>query len=463
MSDTSADTGWGAVLAPTRIIGLAVLLSGVLLYAMNALLVSTVLPSAVGEIGGVAYLTWPTAAYLATSIAAATGSGLLTMRIGGRRAFALAALVFCFGALICGSAGTMAQFIFGRLVQGAGGGMISALAYVMVRNVFPESLWPRVFALLSGAWGVAVLIGPLVGGVFAGAGFWRGAFYAVAGAGLTLAVAIMRVMPPDARRSDANARFPAYRLALVAASIFAMSTAGVLRHTGVTLALIAFALAAIVLMLRTDRRARDPLLPSDAFTFASAVGLGLWIMLLLSLANDPFPIYGPLFLQRLHGFDPLSAGYLVAIEAMAWTLTAVAVTSLPARYVGWLLIGGPLTMGAGLAGISVFMADGPIWALVIAIYLAGAGIGSCWAFVSQRIMAAAKPGEEDIAAAATPTVQLFGLAFGATIAGLIANLVGYSEGLSDPATRAASFWVPIWFVLATLGAAFFGWRLMRLR
>src|ERR1700682_1404899 len=64
----------------------------------------------------------------------------------------------------------------GTLRARIGGGLLSALAYVLVRNAFPEALWPRVFGLLAGVWSVTVLIGPLIGGVFASYGHWRSAF-----------------------------------------------------------------------------------------------------------------------------------------------------------------------------------------------------------------------------------------------------------------------------------------------
>ena len=68
-------------------------------------------------------------------------------------------------------------------------------------------------------------------------------------------------------------------------------------------------------------------------------------------------------------------------------------------------------------------------------------------------MKAAKPGDSDVAASSVATVQLFGLAFGGSVAGLIANIVGYSAGLTAQATRVAAFWVPVSFVAVTLAAA----------
>jgi len=70
-------------------------------------------------------------------------------------------------------------------------------------------------------------------------------------------------------------------------------------------------------MLRIDREAMAPLLPSDAFSLRSPTGAGLWMVLLLSVAYSPLAIYVPLFLQRLHGLEPLPAGYMVAGASLA--------------------------------------------------------------------------------------------------------------------------------------------------
>ena len=209
----------------------------------------------------------------------------------------------------------------------------------------------------------------------------------------------------------------------------------------------------------TDARAPNPLLPTNAFTTNSVVGLGLWVALLLSMANDPFALFGPLFLQTIHGLTPLQAGYMVAIEAMSWTLVAVLVASLPDRYQPGLIIAGALVMTVGLLGASRFLPDGPLFMIVPVAILLGGGIGGCWAFLIQRVMSFAKPGEEDIAASAVATTQMIGIAFGAVIAGLGANMAGLAQGITLEATRNAAFWVPVIFVPATLGAGVAAYRL----
>jgi MFS family permease len=454
---------WRELLGPGRTLRLVVLLGAVLLYAMSALLAVTVAPSAIREFGGVAYISWLTAAFLASSITAASAGGLLTARIGARRAFVAAGIVFAAGALGCALATSMPQLIASRFIQGAGGGLLSALTYVLVRGSFPERLWPRAFAAISGMWGIAVLFGPLIGGVFAGAGSWRGAFALVALLSSILAFTALRVLEPDRQTGDGTpTHFPLRQLCLMGFSIASICAAQVCGNRSAMVALILAAIGAFALLLRRNRAGEAGLFPRDAFSPRHALGLGLWMALLLSIANDPFSIFGPLFLQELHGLSPLSAGYMVALEAMSWTLAALTVSGYAPRRQRLLLIGGPLIMGSGLTGIAWRMPAGSVAQLIVPIVCSGAGIGACWAFIAQRVMSAASAEEAELAASSVPTIQLYGFAFGGAVAGLVADIMGYSGGLTLQATRLAAFWVPASFIGVTVAAALTAVRLVSL-
>src|SRR6516165_5521525 len=99
------------------------------------------------------------------------------------------------------------------------------------------------------------------------------------------------------------------------------------------------------------------------------------------------------------------------------------------------IIAGPVAMSGGLLGVSAMMAPGPVVGLIPAIGLIGVGIGTSWAFIAQRVMSGAKPGEETIAAASVATVQQAGIALGAATAGLIANVSGLGDGLHTASLR----------------------------
>jgi MFS family permease len=460
MREEATELGWLALLAPRLALPLSVLLGGVLLHSMNVLITATLLPSVIKDVGGAALMSWPTTAFVASSIVAATVAGVLTAACGAGRVFCGGAAVYCLGAVICGLAASMAEVIAGRFVQGLGGGFLSALAYVLVRNVFPEVLWPRVFGLLSGIWSVSILIGPLIGGVFAGYGYWRGAFFVVAAVAASLSVVALFILPGGAARGGGfKAPLPVLRVVFVCAAIALLSAAGVTAGVAGKAALLASAIGAFVLVLRLDRLGSAALLPSDAFSMRSTTGTGLWMVLLLSAAYSPLAIYAPLFLQRLHALQPLTAGYMVAGASLAWTTAALTVASLSGKWPPRLIIAGPIAMAVGLLAVGVLMAQGPVAALPLPIAAIGTGIGACWAFIAQRIMRGAKPGEESIAASSVPTIQQAGIAFGAAVSGLVANASGLSDPMPAAAILRAAFWVPAAFVVAPLAAVAIGTRL----
>jgi MFS family permease len=459
MREAATEAGWRALLAPRLVLTLSVLLGGVLLHSMNVLVTATLLPSIVAELGGANLMSWPTTAFVASSMIAASGTSLVSGRFGNRRAFSGGAVICAAGAVLCGSASWMGFVIAGRFVQGLGGGLLSALAYVLVRNSFPERLWPRVFDLLAGVWSITVLIGPLVGGVFASYGHWRGAFFTVASIGCLLSTGARFTLPADRRSDEAPGRtFPAGRVALICGAI-AFLSASVTTGLAIRAMLITATVVAFVLMMRIDRRAAAPLLPSDAFSLRSRTGAGLWMVLLMSIGYSLLAIYAPLFLQRLHGVSPLSAGYMVALASLAWTTAALSVASLSEEWPPRLIIMGPSAMGVGLAGVGLLMAPGPVPALTLPIVLIGAGIGAAWAFVLQRVMSGAKEGEENIAAAASATVQQAGIALGAAIAALVANASGLDNDLDPGSVLRASLWVPLALVAAPLATCAIGLRL----
>ena len=456
--------GWASLLRREWIPTLAVLLGGVLLQSMNVLMLATVLPSIVGELGGVAMLGWPTSAFLASSIVAASCAGLLTTVVGSRAAYCVGVAIFGLGALLCSLATTMGWIVAGRLIQGGGGGLEVASAYVVVRRTFPEPVWSRTIALMSTSWSMSVLIGPLVGGMFARFGHWRGAFVATAVTAGVLAVAAFLTLPAmTSGRRTPIPRVPAGRVALICVAIAGTSAASVVASPLGKAGLITLAIAALVAMLRLDRTALSPLLPSDAFSWRTPTGVGLWMALLICISFSPLQIYVPIFLQRLHGLDPLAAGFTVASASFGWTVASLATAGASRPWSDRLILAGPVVMGVSLMAIGLFMPHAAIWLLLPAIVLLGMGIGQCWPFVAHRVMGGANAGEEIIAASSVPTIQQMGFALGAAVAGLVANASGLSAGMADAGIVRAAFWVPASFTVSAILAFLAGLRLCHLQ
>lgn len=434
---------------------------GVWLHAADALVATTVMPSAIAEIGGLPYLYWTIALYELGSIVAGAASGLLTVRLGLRVAMSAAAGVYMLGCVISALAPHMSIMLLGRLVQGFGGGSMLALSYVGVSQLFPAELWPRVLAIVAGVWGVSSLVGPLVGGAFASAGVWRGAFWAFAGqAALLVAAAPWLAKTPTAAANHPTG-LPGRQLTALTLGVLAVAAAGVQHETWAMGMLTMAGVATLALTLRLERRAPERLFPPSPLSFAVPWGPGYVAVLLLTMATVAFTVYGPLLSARLFGVSPLLAGLLVATESVAWTLAAIATANAPAHREAALIRGGTAAIAIAVAGLAWTMPRGPVWGLAFWTTLQGSGFGICWAFLLRRIVAGVPDADADRASAAVPTMQMIGYALGSAVCGMVANALGLGDGAALATVRSVAFWVFAAFIpLAGLGVVS-AWRVAR--
>ena len=459
MSDDHSDESWRTLLRPATLPALGVLLAGILLHSMNVLLLATIMPSIVADIRGEAMIVWPTTAYLASSIVATTVSGRLTSAVGAARTFCWAAFAFALGGVVAASAPSMAQVIGGRFLQGLGGGLLSALTYVLARQTFPAALMPRVLALLASVWSVSALIGPLIGGAFATYLSWRGSFIAMAALAAVVGLVAYRVLPANLGTGTNAPSMPLGLIALVSGAIAVMSLSAVVTDLTLKSLLVVVSIAAMALMVRLNARSSSPLLPTDAFTLNSATGLGLWMTLLLSIAFSPINLYVPVLLQKLHGFSPIAAGYTVAGSALTWTLSALVTASWSRANIDRLLVVAPLVIAAGLAALAVSLPGGQAIASVAAVLLVGAGMGGTWSFVAQRVMERPRDGEGNVAASSVATIQQTAFGLGSALAGIVANLAGFTIDSGRGGLLSTTAAVPLAFAAIALVAALVGRRL----
>ncbi len=439
MNDT-ADEGWRAVVRGPGLIRLALIMTCVTLHAMDVFFIATILPSVVEDIQGVAFYAWPAALYITTSIMGAASGGYVGGRLGLRRAVMLAATIYLAGSLVCALAPHMFVFLIGRTVQGLGTGLMVSLAYTMVRQLFAETLRPHVFAYLSVTWGVAAVAGPLIAGLFAQFGFWRGIYWLTVPVFLALLVLSRRALQ-ETPVSRAAGRLPVQRLALLGAAVLCVTVSGQTDVLGLRLALILAAVVGVGGMLWRDHLAKTPLLPSRPASFNGIVGMGFWIFFLISFTFTPPNVFLPLLAQRLHDVPPSMAGYFAAAMSLGWSAAAFVVPGAPQPVQRVLMITGPLCILAGIVGQSLFVVEGPIWALIAMVFLTGLGIGQCHAHITNHIMSNARPGEEALTAGAVPTMQSLGFAFGAATAGLLSNVAGMSGGISIPTLTSVTDWI----------------------
>jgi MFS family permease len=447
-----ADVSWRAVLAPPYRLAAVVVVLGILAPAFSFFVTATVLPSVVGDIGGLALYAWASTAYAVASILGSAGSSVVVGRTGTRASLVIAAAVFGGGTVACALAPSMPVLVAGRGVQGLGGGMMIAAVHGVVREVFPEALWSRMLATISIAWGIAAMSGPAVGGAFAGIGLWRGAFWSMLALVPITAALTWSILPPPRAAPQAVSRVPFGRLGLTCAGVLCVGSVANVGGTTARVALVLGALAAMTVMLRLDARATQRLFPAGMLRLTERVGRGFWMIFFLAISTTPGTVYVPLLLQVLHGLSPAAAGYFYAGQSLAWTTAAVLSARLAGPHVRAAVVAGPLMIAAGFAGLFATIASGPVPAIGAAIVLVGAGIGTCWAHAGSIVLASARDGEGAVTASMIPSTQTFAVALGAALSGIVGNAAGLSSSAAPPVAATAGEWLFGTFLLAPLGA-----------
>ncbi|MGH7188818.1 MAG: MFS transporter, partial [Acetobacteraceae bacterium] len=225
-------TEWRELRATGRLVSFVVLCLGVWLHAADSFLAATTMPAAVQEIGGVAFINWAIALYLLGAIVSGAAVGVMARRLGLRNLLIVAAVVYALGCAVSALAPDIGVLLVGRLIQGTGGGVMIALTYVATQCLFPEHLWVRLMAIVSAIWGASSLCGPMIGGAFADAGLWRGAFWAFGAQAVLLIVAalvFLRDLPAERREASSWPWPPLLVLALGTLAIAAAGDAGTWR------------------------------------------------------------------------------------------------------------------------------------------------------------------------------------------------------------------------------------------
>jgi MFS family permease len=318
---------------------------------------------------------------------------------------------------------------------------------------------PRIFSAISGIWGLAALVGPLVGGVFATSGWWRGAFWVFIPV-LVLLSGLARLALPAGSGKDTQDRFPLLRLLLLGAGVLCVAVSGHVASLSVRLGLFGSAIILVGCTFRLDAQAGLHLFPPQPLSLSTPVGTAYWMFFLFGLTTSQLTVYLPLVVQVLYHMSPVAAGYFAALLSIAWTILALCTAGLRGPGARRAIVLGPLLLTCGTLGLAVLMQRGPLMLLGVCVCLTGAGIGSCFAHLSSHTITRARPGDRALTASAIPTMQLLGIAFGAALAGCLANAAGLTQDVSITTVSAAAQWVYQVSLVAPTALSILAWRLV---
>jgi predicted MFS family arabinose efflux permease len=323
----------------------------------------------------------------------------------------------------------------------------------------------RAIAFTSITWIGCALIGPIIGGIFADLGWWRGAFWLYVPFAAIFLLGVWWKIPDTADRASVQSRamrFPLWRLGCLGLGIVFVGFAGRVGSEWERVALIAAAVLVCWYAFARDAKAENRMFPSHPLSLSRPVGLGYWIIILVVGAYSAISIFLPLVLTVLHGVPPLWVGFMNSIMSVSWSIAAAIVAGLHGGAERRVMIAGPILLLVACAGFAAetwYLAGlVPIAALAV---LAGFGIGFVVVHIQAKCMVSAAPGEESITASSLSTVRSLGQAFGSAIAGTIANIAGLELIATQEAVADAAIGVYLFNVMPLALAAIVVVRLYR--
>ncbi len=308
--------------APVRLIFPALMLV-LLLASLDQTIVSTALPTIVGDLGGVSKLSWVVTAYLLASTVVGPLYGKLGDLYGRKIVLQTAIAIFLAGSALSGLSANMTELIAFRAVQGLGGGGLMVVTLAVVGDIIPPRERGRYQGFFGAVFGVSTVIGPLLGGFFVDSLSWRWIFYVNLPIGALAFAVIAAVFRPRAEQVH-------HRIDYLGAACLAGGLAAIVLYTslgGTTyawgapgmVAMLAGGVALLAAFVAVERRASEPLVPLELFrnrVFTTAGVIGF----IVGLALFGAVTYMPLYLQSVKGHSPTVSGLLMT-PMMAGVLT----------------------------------------------------------------------------------------------------------------------------------------------
>ena len=413
----------------SRPLTVVALILGLFLAAMEMTVVSTAMPTVVAELGGLPLYAWAFAAYLLANTVTVPIWGKLA-DLKGRKPVLLAGIgLFLLGSTGCGAAGSMPALIAWRAVQGLGAGAMQPVTFTIVGDLFDVHERGRMQGLFGGVWGIAGLVGPLVGGALVHTLGWRWIFWVNLPFGLASAAVLAAAYHERPERHE-------HRLDVAGAALLAVAVVATLaaaRSRGAGLVAVPIALVASVLFLAVERRAREPLVPLDLFRtriMATASLSGA----LLGAAMIGTVTYVPLWAQSVLGLSPTAAGFAITPMAVGWPVaSAISGRLVPRLGFRRLLFAGFATSAAAaLLAALLFRPGIPLWAVQAVMVLYGVGLGTANPPLLIAVQTSVDWNRRGVATASTLFFRTIGgaLAVG-LLGGVLANVLAGAGARTD--------------------------------
>jgi len=413
----------GGVFSPDRRLLTSGLVLIVTLVAFESMSVATVMPVVEADLGDLALYGWVFSAFFLGTLVGVVIAGTAADRMRPAIPFAAGLVIFALGLVAGGMAPTMIVLVLGRFLQGVGAGAMPATSYVCIGRTYPLEQRPQMFALISSAWMLPSVIGPVIAAWIAETVGWRWVFLGLlpltAVIGIVAVIGVKSVPAPDEPSGERN----------VLNAVLVAAGAGLLLVGLGSRSLIVFipvTLIGAVVMVRPFMR----LTPVGTLRARSGLPATVAVRGLLNFGFYAADAFVPFAITTVRGMSPIYGGLAMTTASLTWTISSWLQTRwIRTRGATILVVAGLAIIGLGTAGmVTVLIPAIPGWVGLLAWGVAGFGMGLAFSPLAHVAMELADKGKEGKATTALQLSDTLGAALGIGVAGVLVSTVG---ALSD--------------------------------
>ena len=421
------------------------------LSAMDQTIMGTALPTIVGDLGGAAHMAWILTAYTLAITVAMPVYGKLGDLVGRKNLFLVAIGLFLAGSALCGTADTMTQLIVYRFIQGLGGGGLMISSQAITGDLIPPRVRGTYMAPMGAMFGIASILGPIIGGWLTDSVSWRWTFWINLPLGVLAFAAIAVVLRLPSRRLTSPIDW--WGLVLMnagAVAIVMMATWGGNQYAWTSPVIIGLGAAGAVcwgLFALAQTRAADPILPwsiltNRTFVVATVVGM-LAMGGMIGVMS-----YLPTYLQMVYGYSATVSGLLLVpmtIGMLAASILSGVLVARNDRYRVYPVLGALIAAAASFWLFRLTTAS-PVWQVSAATFVMGAGIGLFFQLlvtvvqnaIPARHLGTATSGNNFLREVAVSLgASLIGAAFSSGLTSNLTDRIGALARSADPAVLGA--------------------------
>ncbi|MGZ5803424.1 MAG: MFS transporter [Xanthobacteraceae bacterium] len=417
------------------------------MVAIEVTIVGTAMPTIVGQLGDFNLFTWVFAAYILTSAVTAPIYGRLADLYGRKHLYYVGAGMFLFGSLMCGFAGNMLWLIGFRALQGLGAGALQPLTITILSDLYTGKDRASVLAWQSSVWGIAAIIGPVIGAFVVAYVNWAYVFWINLPVGAVTLIVLTFAFDEHLERREHEIDYLGSALLMLGAGALLMAAIQAQDlPRNLLIAFVAFGVIALAALYFHELRAKEPIVPFTLWRIRTVTvsNLGaLCIGVVLSCTT----LFLTTFVQGALGYSAIYAGGVYAGQSLAWSVGSVAAARIMnyTNFVTTAATGALLLMAGCIALASMDQTAGIVWVSSGAC-LVGLGMGLCNTTFVLACQSEVGWGDRGGVVSANIFLRTIGMAIGAGIGGALVNfwLARLTPGaldavrqLLDPLARAA--------------------------